>query len=227
MFTNEKNRELYLSPSILSANFYDLKSDIEILAKNDIKMLHIDVMDGHFVPNITFGFQMIEDIKKNNKNMIMDVHLMIEEPEKYIERFRKAGADIITIHEEATNHLDRAISQIKETGALAGVSINPATNVCNLKYILDKVDLVLIMSVNPGFGGQKFINYSIEKIKFLKEHMQNTKKYFDIEVDGGINTENVKSVIDAGCNLIVAGSAVFNGNIEENIKKFNNIFKGC
>lgn len=181
--------------------------------------VHIDVMDGSFVPSISFGFPIMQSIRGCTERMF-DVHLMIEEPIRYIAEFAKAGADIITVHAEACKHLDRTIEAIKEQGLLAGVALNPATPVEMIRHVLPKVDMVLIMTVNPGFGGQRLIPYTIDKVREVKELIEEQELKVDIEVDGGINLSNVEEVMDAGANIIVAGSAVFNGNIQENVAKF-------
>jgi ribulose-phosphate 3-epimerase len=212
-----------IAPSILSADFSRLGEEIKALEKSGADYIHIDVMDGHFVPNITIGPLVINSIRKFT-NIPFDVHLMIEDPEKYIESFASSGADIITVHYEASVHLHRIIEQIKSLGKCAGVSINPATPVENLIEILPYVDLVLIMSVNPGFGGQKFIDTSVKKIKKLKELIKEFKIKPLIEVDGGITEENVKNVVNAGANVIVAGSTVFK---YENYEEIINILKLC
>lgn len=206
-----------ISPSILSANFSRLGKDIELLDQCDVEMIHIDVMDGHFVPNISFGLPVIKDIRPITKK-IFDVHLMIEEPSKYVEDFVKAGADLITIHYEADRHIDRTINYIKSFGVKVGVALNPGTPVSVLKNIIGSLDMVLIMSVNPGFGGQKFIHYSVEKIKEVKEMANLVNKDLMIQVDGGVDSSNIKSIVDAGANVLVAGSAVFkNGEVEKNV----------
>lgn len=206
-----------ISPSILSANFSRLGKDIELLDQCDVEMIHIDVMDGHFVPNISFGVPVIKDIRSITKK-IFDVHLMIEEPSKYVEDFVKAGADLITIHYEADRHIDRTINYIKGFGVKVGVALNPGTPVSVLKNIIGSLDMVLIMSVNPGFGGQKFIPYSIEKIKEVKEMASSVNKDLMIQVDGGVDSSNIKVIVDAGANVLVAGSAVFkNGEALKNV----------
>ena len=206
-----------IAPSILSADFSRLGEDIEKLHNGGADFIHIDVMDGRFVPNISFGMPIIKDIR-NRTNKVFDVHLMIEEPSKYIDDFIAAGADIITIHYEAEKHIDRAIQYIKSKGVKAAVAINPGTPTFVLKDIIAQLDMVLIMSVNPGFGGQKFISYSIEKIKEVKKMSEGINDDLLIQVDGGIDPSNVQEVISAGANVIVAGSAVFkNGEIENNI----------
>ena len=208
-----------IAPSILSADFSKLGEEVIKLNDAGADFIHIDVMDGEFVPNITFGMPVIKAIR-NKTNKVFDVHFMIENPSRYIDDFVNAGADIITIHYEAEKHLDRAIQYIKSKGVKAAVALNPATPVCVLKNIIANLDMVLIMSVNPGFGGQSFISYSLDKIKEVKEMaIKAGNENILIQVDGGIGKDNVKDVIEAGANVIVAGSAIFNGgDIEENIK---------
>ncbi len=208
-----------LSPSILSADFSILGEQLEILDNAGAQYVHIDVMDGEFVPSISIGLPVIKSIRKCT-DRIFDVHLMIEEPIRYIDDFADAGADIITVHAEACKHLDRTIDAIKEKGLIAGVAINPATSLSAIEYILNKVDMVLIMTVNPGFGGQNLIPYTIDKIRELKELLRRTGNKVDIEVDGGVNLDNVEEILSAGANIIVAGSAVFNGDIAENTECF-------
>ena len=206
-----------IAPSILSADFSKLGEDIEKLHNAGADFIHIDVMDGRFVPNISFGMPIIKAIR-NRTDKVFDVHLMIEEPSKYIDDFIAAGADLITIHYEAEKHIDRAVQYIKSKGVKAAVALNPGTPTTVLKDIISELDMVLIMSVNPGFGGQKFIKYSIDKIKEVKAMSEKVNKDLLIQVDGGIDPSNVLDVIEAGANVIVAGSAVFkNGEIEKNI----------
>lgn len=202
-----------IAPSILSADFSRLGEEITAITKAGADYIHIDVMDGIFVPNITFGPPVIKSIRKFT-NKPFDVHLMIDSPERYLKIFFDAGADIITVHSEASTHLHRTIQEIKSLGIKAGVSINPATSIEAIRYVLDEVDLVLIMTVNPGFGGQKFINSAVPKIKMIKDINPN----LEIEIDGGINEETAKLCIDNGANVLVAGSYIFSGNYEERIK---------
>ena len=213
---------LELSPSLLSADFTNLKSDIEILDKSGVKYLHLDVMDGMFVPNISFGPMIIKQLRPLT-NMVFDVHLMIEDPDRYVQSFKDAGADILTVHYEACKHLHRTISYIKSLGIKAGVSLNPATNIDVLDYVLEDLDLVLVMSVNPCFGGQSFIPSALDKIKNLKEKIKERNLNVIVEVDGGVKTTNVKDVVEAGADLIVSGSDVF-ADKENRIKAYNDIF---
>ena len=203
-----------ISPSLLSADFTNLERDIKALEASGADMLHLDVMDGQFVPNITFGFNQIKQMRAHTK-LPFDVHLMIDRPERYIEDFAKAGSDILTVHAESTKHLHRTVQLIKSFGVKAGVSLNPATPLCFIEEIIDELDLVLIMSVNPGFGGQKFIASSIDKIRRVKSIIGD--RDILLEVDGGINESTAKEVVEVGANLLVAGSYVFSGDLKERI----------
>lgn len=198
-----------IAPSILSADFARLGEEIKDVERGGADYIHVDVMDGHFVPNITIGPLIVDAIRPVTK-LPLDVHLMIENPDQYIEAFAKAGANYITVHVEASRHLHRTIQLIKSTGVKAGVVLNPATPVESLKHIIEEVDMVLLMSVNPGFGGQKFISSVVPKIRQVKELADALNPELEIEVDGGVNEETAKLCIEAGANVLVAGSAVFN-----------------
>ena len=197
-----------IAPSFLSADFGILKEEIKQTEKSGADIAHIDVMDGHFVPPISFGDIVVKVVKKHS-TLPIDVHLMVENPDKHIETFAKAGADYISVHYETLPHLNRTINLIKSFGIKAGVAINPATDIANLEYILEYIDFVLIMSVNPGFGGQKFIPNSLRKIKRLKEMIKEKNLNVQIEVDGGINEETIEDISKAGCDMFVVGSAFF------------------
>lgn len=197
-----------IAPSVLSADFSRIEQQVKMITEAGADLLHLDVMDGHFVPNITFGSKMVADIRKLT-NLPLDVHLMISEPEKYVNEFAKAGADWISVHYEASDHLNRLVQQVKDAGAKAGVVVNPATNVNVLEEILPYADFILLMSVNPGFGGQKFIESSTEKAKKLSAMIQSSGSKAFIEMDGGIGTGNIKMLSDAGVNVFVAGNSVF------------------
>ncbi|MBN2557169.1 MAG: ribulose-phosphate 3-epimerase [Clostridia bacterium] len=197
-----------IAPSILASDFSRLAAEISMVENDGADYIHVDVMDGRFVPNITIGQPVVAAIRKITK-LPLDVHLMIEDPDRHIESFVEAGADIICIHQEAGIHLERSIQFIRSLGAKAAVSLNPATDVNTLKYVLPELDMVLIMSVNPGFGGQEFIGFSIEKIKELRAMADRLNPGMDIEVDGGINMDNIREVVKAGANVIVAGSGIY------------------
>ncbi|MBM3630917.1 MAG: ribulose-phosphate 3-epimerase [Alphaproteobacteria bacterium] len=212
-------KKIQISPSILSADFSQLGNELKRLEKGGADMIHVDVMDGHFVPNLTIGPPVIKSLKKNC-SLKFDVHLMISPVNKYIEAFADAGADIITIHPEATDNLKNSIFKIKKLNKKIGVCLNPASKIDLIIDFLDQVDLVLIMSVNPGFGGQKFMPKVLNKVKKLKKIQNENNLDFDIEIDGGINFDNCKAAIDAGANILVSGTTIFksnNGNIKKNI----------
>lgn len=205
-------KEITIAPSLLAADFSKLREEVEAINKTEAKWLHLDVMDGNFVPNISFGADVIKSIKPYT-DLYFDAHLMVEKPEWYIETVAKAGVDSITIHVEATNHLHRALQMIKSVGIKAGVALNPATDIEVLDNVIDLIDLVLVMTVNPGFGGQKFIDNTLQKIKRIREKYP----HIDIQVDGGINNETAKLVKEAGANILVAGSYVFKGDYNEKV----------
>ena len=220
MTAEEKESCMYcLSPSLLSADFARLGEQMRIVDQAGAQYFHVDVMDGMFVPNISMGIPVLESIRKTTKKK-MDVHLMIEDPQRYISDFSDAGADIITVHAEACTHLDQTVRDIKREGIKAGVALNPATPLSVLDYILPELDMVLIMTVNPGYGGQKLIPYTIDKVRELRSLLQRRGLKTDIEVDGGVKLDNVDELLDAGANIIVAGSAIFAGDIAGNVENF-------
>lgn len=211
-------KTIKIAPSILSADFANLERDINIVEQAGADWLHVDVMDGHFVPNITIGPPVVKSLR-GKSSLVFDVHLMIENPELYIKDFAASGADIITVHAEATNHLHRLIQQIKGEGKRAGVALNPATPINVLEHVLEDLDMVLVMSVNPGFGGQKFIRSSYEKLSRIKAMIDGRGLDIDLQVDGGVGPDNIGKVIESGANSIVAGSAIFmSGDIPGVIK---------
>lgn len=215
---------MILAPSILAADFKELGKEIRTIEENGAQYLHFDVMDGMFVPSISFGVPVLESIRSATK-LVCDAHLMVTEPIRYVEAFAKAGADLITVHLEACEDIDATIEKIRECGCKVGVSICPETPVISVKELLDKVDMILIMSVHPGFGGQAFIPESLDKIRQLKAMIDAANVSVDIQVDGGIYTHNVEEVIEAGANVIVAGSAVFKGDTANNTKEMLEILK--
>ncbi len=214
---------IILAPSILGADFKRLGEQVQEVDRAGAPYIHLDIMDGAFVPSISFGMPVIESLRSCT-DKVFDVHMMVEEPGRYVDAMKKAGADLICVHQEACIHLDRTINQIKEAGLMAGVALNPATPVSTLSCILDQVDMILIMSVNPGFGGQKFIPYTLDKIRKLRNLCNEKGLSTRIQVDGGISPSNVREVIEAGADVIVAGSAVFKGDAGKNVQTFLDIF---
>lgn len=214
----------YLSPSILSADFAHLGDDIAATEKGGTQYLHYDVMDGMFVPSISFGMPVLKSVRKIT-DLVLDVHLMIEDPDRYIDEFVKGGADIITVHYEACKDVEKTIQMIREKGVKVGVTIKPKTPLSVLEPLLDKVDMILLMTVEPGFGGQAYIPESTDKIRALRKMLNDRGLTTDIEVDGGIKKDNLEMVLDAGANVIVAGSAIFKDDIEKNTRDFMEILK--
>jgi len=212
-----------IAPSVLAADYSNLQRDIEMINESDADWFHIDIMDGVFVPNISFGMPVLRDIKKHAKKTI-DVHLMIVNPDQYIETFATLGADILTVHWEACTHMHRTIQAIKRAGMKAGIALNPHSSVNQLKDIIKDIDLVCLMSVNPGFGGQSFIENTFDKVKELKELIQSSGSDCQIEIDGGVTNENAKKLVQAGANILVAGSYVFkSSNPTDTISKLSNL----
>ena len=217
---------IVLAPSLLGADFKHLEQDIKAVEQAGAMYLHLDVMDGAFVPSISFGMPVIKALRSCT-DMVFDVHMMVEEPGRYAGAMKEAGADLVCVHQEACRHLDRTLHQIRDLGMKAGVAINPATPVTTLEWVFEQVDLILVMSVNPGFGGQKWIPYAKEKIRQVHERLcaLGLEEQVRIEVDGGVNQDNVTEALEAGANVIVAGSAVFAGNRTDNVKGFLRKFK--
>lgn len=210
---------LKLAPSLLAADFSRLNENIKAIEEGGAQYLHLDVMDGTFVPSISFGTPVIGRLRSCTK-LKFDVHMMVEEPGRFVRDYVEAGADLITVHAEACRHLDRVVRQIRGLGVQVGVALNPATSLSALDYILNEVDMILLMSVNPGFGGQKYIPYVTEKIKILRSCLNERGLSTDIQVDGGVTPENAKEIVKAGATVLVAGSAVFKGDIRENTRAF-------
>ena len=212
-----------LAPSVLGVFLKNLEREIKAGEEGGARYLHLDVMDGAFVPSFFFGMRVIASLR-GCTDLVFDVHMMVEEPVRYVKDLKKAGADLICVHAEACRHLDSTIAQIRQTGAKAGVALNPATPISAIDLVLPQVDMALIMSVNPGFGGQKFIPYTLEKVRALRKRVRELGLYVDIQVDGGVTLDNVDTILEAGANVVVAGSSVFHGEPGENVRKFLEIF---
>ncbi len=214
---------IILAPSLLGADFKHLEQDIKAVEQAGAMYLHLDVMDGAFVPSISFGMPVIKALRSCT-DMVFDVHMMVEEPARYVDVVRECGADLICVHAEACKHLDSTVRQIRQSGAKAGVALNPATPLAAVEMVLPLVDMVLVMSVNPGFGGQKFIPYTVEKVRNLRRKLDEMGLAADIQVDGGVTLANVEALLKAGANVIVAGTSVFQGDAGENVGRFLEIF---
>lgn len=214
----------HLAPSLLAADFTKLGDEVKTVSEAGADYIHLDVMDGAFVPSISFGMPVIKSLRPVT-DAVFDVHMMVEEPGRYVKDMKEAGADLITVHAEACTHLDRVVNQIKECGCRAGVALNPATPLAELEWILGSVDMVLLMTVNPGFGGQKFIPYTREKVCALRKMLDEKGLKTDVQVDGGVNASNVGSLIEAGANIFVAGSAVFGGDAAAKTREFLSVFE--
>ena len=214
-----------LSPSLLSCNFANIQNDLDKLKESGVKYIHLDIMDGHFVPNISFGFGLIKSIRDDN-DFIFDTHLMIDEPERYLEEFKESGSDIITVHYEACKNLDSTLEKINQMGLKVGLTFKPKTDIKKILPYLKKVDLILVMSVEPGFGGQSFMEDSLEKVKIIKDYIKENDLDCLIEIDGGVKTHNLGRVVDSGVDIVVSGSDIFsNGDIKDQVSKYKQIFE--